>query len=194
MSLAGGIIHVPRPFPASITDSFNRADSATTMGSTDTGQLWVPNHGTWGINGNRAYEVATAADNQETTVVQSGIADCTIAVTLAIATSQAGICFRCSDPNNLWVVLSTGTAGALQTYKRVAGTFTQLGTNGLPCANGDVLSVVLSGSSITVKKNGTTVAACSGTDAHNATATKHGLYIFSISSTAARFDDFSIAA
>lgn len=46
---------VKRAGASSITDSFNRANSTTTLGNTDTGQAWTVLAGTWGISSNQAY-------------------------------------------------------------------------------------------------------------------------------------------
>lgn len=42
-------------------------------------------------------------------------------------------------------------------YKCVATTFTQLGSDGVACATGDTLAIVFTGTSISLKKNGTTI-------------------------------------
>lgn len=46
--------------PATITDGFNRSDSATTLGTTETGQTWSVSGTLWGIRSNKAYKVGTA--------------------------------------------------------------------------------------------------------------------------------------
>jgi hypothetical protein len=42
-------------------------------------------------------------------------------------------------------------------YKAVAGTFTQLGSDGAACVTGDALRLICSGTSISVTKNGSTI-------------------------------------
>lgn len=164
---------------STITDSFNRANSTTTMGDTDTGQTWVPNSGTWGIENNLAYCLSSPGA-QATTVVQSSVSDCTIQFTMAVS-GDAGVCFRSTDDNNHFITNN----GSL--FRKQGGGFTSLGSTG-GYANGDVLKVVLSGSSITVYRNGSSVLAVS--DSFNSTATKHGLRWNNDSPT--RFNDFSI--
>jgi hypothetical protein len=78
-----------------------------------------------------------------------------------------------------------------QLYKKVAGTFTALKTIAVTPVIGDVLKVVLSGSTITPYING--VAQAAATDAFNSTATKHGIGVTN-STTNAKFDDFSITS
>lgn len=163
---------------STITDSFNRADSTSTLGSTDTGQAWTAQAGTWGISSNTAY--TTTASGQVTVVVDAGVSDCTVQATLTDATGSCGLCWRSTDDNNYWLV-----AGVL-CYKRVAGGFTSMGSTG-GFSNGDVITVVVSGNNHTIKRNGTTVL--SFTDSFNATATKHGLRA---QTNTSRFDSFSI--
>lgn len=173
-----GVMAKPRTF-ATITDSFNRADSTSTMGSTDTGQTWTYQSGTWGITSNTAYPVT--ASGQLTAVVESSVSDCTVQVTHSTAGSSPGLCWRATDDNNYWLV------AGLTAYKRVAGGFTSMGSTG-GIADGDVLSVVLSGASHVIKKNGSTVLTISS-DSFNQTATKHGLRAQVNNS---RFDNFSV--
>lgn len=45
-----------------VSDSFNRADSASSLGTADTGQVWSSAVGTWGISSNRAYAVGTPSN------------------------------------------------------------------------------------------------------------------------------------
>lgn len=162
-----------------ITDSFDRADSVTTMGNTDTGETWVPNAGTWGISLNRAYPIPGGA--QLTTVVESGVADCTIEVTLSTLV-DSGVCFRSTDTNNHFVTNATTL------FRKQSGGFTSLGTFSTGFSSGNVIAVVLSGTGIEVFRNGASVL--STTSTFNQTATKHGLRAGSGGSV--RFNDFSI--
>jgi hypothetical protein len=157
-------------------DLFARTDSATSMGSTTVGGFaWTAVSGTWGITSNQAYDAAPTSHTQHLVVVNDGQADGTVSATLAnslvgVANVDGGSVFRYSDANNYWF---TSFAGKL--YKKVAGTVTQIGTtmSGGSLAAGNVVTVVLNGSSITAKINGTTFATT--TDTFNQTATRHGL-------------------
>lgn len=163
----------------SITDSFDRANSNTTMGNTDTGETWTPNLGTWGITANRAYSVPSTS--QATTVIDSGVSDCTIEVTMSVA-GDAGLCFRATDNDNVFVMNSSNL------FRRQAGGFTNLGAYG-SLVNGDVLRVTLSGSSIEVFVNG--VSSLSIADSFNLTATSHGLRS---NGPGPEFENFSVTA
>lgn len=162
-----------------ITDSFNRADSATTLGNTDTGQPWsiLTPATTFGISSNKAYIITGNA--QRHAVVDAAVSDCTVTVTVS-GDTDTGMCFRATDTDNLWI-----TNGA-NLFKRVATNFTSMGT--FAYTTGDTISAVLSGTSIILKKNGSTLLSL--TDSFNQTATKHGLRNFN--SLASRWDDFSI--
>lgn len=164
---------------ASITDSFDRADSTTTMGTTDTGQTWVPNTGTWGISSNRAYVVS---GSQATTVVESNLADCTIQVTAAVV-GNGGLCWRSTNNSNHWLMAPTVV------FKKVAGGFTQVGASFSGLTNGTVIKIILSGNDGYLYFDG--VLKLSWSDSFNATATKHGLRELS-GGGSARFDSFSI--
>jgi len=167
------------PPPTTITDSFNRADSSSSMGNTDTGQTWVPNSGTWGIASNKAYCVNS--ESQRTTVVESSRADCVVQVTLSTF-NDSGLCWRSSDDSNHFISTATNA------FRREAGSFTSVGSNASAMTNGDVIAVTLSGNSHSITKNGS--AWISYSSSFNNTATKHGLRVHS--NNTARFDDFSV--
>lgn len=170
---------------AIVSDSFTRANSATSLGTADTGQAWVPLSDTWGITSNTAYKVT--ASNQGYVVIDSGVSDCTITVTVSgTTTAGGGITFRATDVSNLWFV-ECGS-GASSVYKSQTGSgLTQMASGWAAFAAGDVMSVVLSGTSINVKKNGTSIGTL--TNAFNQTATKHGLRDYT---GTIRLDDFSV--
>lgn len=169
----------------SITDSFNRASSATIMGNTDTGETWTVLSGTWGISSNTAY-CSVAGVGQSHVVVDSGVSDCTITVTMS-ALDDGGLCFRAIDDNNLFVMAAN--AGAAIVYRRTSGGFTAIMSPATTFTAGDVTQIVLSGTSIVWNKNGSLIA--STTDSQGLTATQHGLRSYF---NGTRFDDFSITA
>jgi hypothetical protein len=168
----------------SISDSFNRADSSTTLGSADTGQTWTALGGVWGIASNQARCFSNST--QSHAVVDAGLTNVTVQVTMStVAGAAGGLCWRAADPSNLWM----WEAGNGLVYKVSGGSYTGvLGQNaGLTAASGDVIKVVTSGNVHTFYKNGTQVGTL--TDAFNSTATKHGLRDYNGLS---RFDDFTV--
>lgn len=178
---AGGGIGLP------VTDDFNRADSATTLNTSSSGHTWVAEAGTWGIDTNQAYLPTPTTDAR--VLVETGASDCTIEVTLATIGNRPGISFRYVDLNNYWVVHRVGGLGYL-ILKRVAGSWTTVHTEAMSTANGDVLKVVLSGSSIEFWVNAVLKTTLTGQTDHQ-TATQHGLY-HETGSEPARWENFSI--
>lgn len=182
-----------------VADTFDRADNASSMGSTSTGSAaWTSLVGTWGIQSNRAYISAGVSALTCLASVECGIADGTISTTIATATStsNSGLTFRVTDVNNLYVLEGGNGSTTAKIYKRVSGTFTQIAESAgnVHFNAGDVISVVLSGSSIIAKQNGTTIV--SVTDSTHLTQTKHGLYHTAAASTAGvvTFESFATAA
>lgn len=169
-----------------IVDTFNRADSASSLGTTSDGTAtWtVLQGGPFGISSNQAYMPGSIASS--VAYVDPGDADTTVAVKVAaltISTAAAGPAFRVSSANNYWAVYCLNTTATL--YKVVGGAFGSQGT--FTVAAGDTISVVLSGSSIVAKRNGATQLTV--TDSTFSTATKHGLYM---EGSSTRLDDFSV--
>jgi hypothetical protein len=181
-----------------VADTFNRADSATSLGTTDTGAAaWSALQGTWGLSANQAYVAVGDASTVCVAVVDASAADCTVAVDLSVnggGNPQAGLAFRATDANNFYLAeVTMGAAGTPKIYKRVAGTYTAIATGASITFNGgETLSVELAGNSITVKRNGSTIV--SVTDSTFPSATKHGLYQTAVSGGigAGRADNFSI--
>lgn len=170
-----------------ITDSFTRADSTTTLGTTDTGQAWTAVSGTWGIGTNRAYKPSGAGDHAA--VVEAAATDVTATVTLATAAAFYGLAPRVVDANNLWIVYYN-TASTMLLTKIVGGAYTVVGNTGtLTTTTGDVFSVVMAGPAFTVRRNGVDMFAA--TDATHGAATRHGMYS---GVNNAFLDNFSITA
>lgn len=173
------------PTTTLIQDSFNRADSTTTLGNADTGGAWSTS-GTWGINSNQAYTPAALSLGHA--FIDTGQSDVEATVTLATlgAGGNAGIIFRRTDVDNYWVLFINGASTNLQVLKRVAGAFTSVVTVDVAKAAGDDLRVVASGSRIRVFWNGAQIS--SFTDTFNQAATQHG--IWQNNDNAWRLDDF----
>jgi hypothetical protein len=160
-----------------VQDSFNRANSTTTLGNADTGQTWVVTGGVIGIINNQAY---TPADADKIAVIDSGASDVSIQLTHASSHIYSKIFWRFTDPNNTFWIESG------QIRKKIAGTATTVGTF-TAGGNGTVLKVTVSGNTHTVYRNGLQVATF--TDSFNQTATSHGFGMYSAN---ARIDDFSV--
>ena len=171
------------------SDDFNRANNASAIGTpSDGGSAWNNSWSTWGINGNRAYEASGATSALAT--VDSGTSAVEVQVTVAVMSSNAGVCARLSDFNN-FIEAQIASVNGLSLFKRVGGTYTQLGsTYSYTPASGDVVKLRLdAANSITAYVNG--VARIGPlTDSAGAANTKHGLWAYSDNTS--RFDTFSI--
>lgn len=169
-----------------ITDSFTRADSTSSLGNADTGQAWVAAEGTWGISSNQAYYVSGGSSRKA--YIEASTADCTVTVTMSGEMDYGGLMFRYTDANNYNMVYNGPAVGyPAEVRTKVSGTDTVVAT--FPrMAAGARVRVRMAGSAIQVLVDG--VQVYSGTVTANQSATKHGLHV---SSTATRFDDFSIA-
>jgi len=178
---------------ATITDSFNRANSAVTLGTTDTGQMWTAHAGTWGISSNQAYCVVDASGVNFATVPAA--ADGTLQFTIPVTGGGSGGspwgAFRFTDIDNTLYVQGNGIE-ALALRKREGAAASTLATGTIPnLSANDVVKVVLAGSSIKIYVND--VLDIDTTSAFNQSATRVGLGTdFGAGPGAApRFDAFS---
>jgi hypothetical protein len=100
--------------------------------------------------------------------------------------TNSGVLARVVDSQNF--ILGQFTASSFLLFKRVSGTFTQIGsTFSATLAANDTIRVTASGNSLSLQVNGTT--RISGTDAAHNTATKWG-FVENNGNTL-RYDDFS---
>lgn len=176
---------------ATITDDFNRANSTTTLGTATTGQSWVALAGTWGIETNKGYRVSTVDSDQA--AILTGQTDATITATITWSSFTAGevsVLARGADASNHYLaLLSTST---VDLYKRVAGTYTLLGTSGaVTWATGDTIGLRVSGTSIKGYRNGAEVV--STTDSSLTSGTYAGFRAGGTTNTM-RYDDLSITS
>lgn len=172
-----------------VYDSFNRADSATSLGVSDSGHAWSVLSGVWGISTSRAY-APTFAGPQTIAVIDTGKADAVIDVRFGTVSGSMGLAFRMTDATNGFVTNATGLfkfeSGSLDASTNFAATFIE----------GDTMRVVCSGTTITVyRQAGSTgpfvqMAQRTG-QTFNQAATKHGLRS---SVSGSRLDDFRVAA
>lgn len=171
------------------TDSFNRANSTTNLGSTDGGTVsaWTQRVGTWGINGNAAYTSATTAGAHATIPGSADFEEVSMKVT-TWTSDEASIVFRWSDTNNYWFLGGT-VGGALTLTKKVAGvntTFTvgAIGPSWTLAVN-DTIKARAHGSVIECFRNGVLMMTIS--DTFNSSATVVGMRV---STLVPRLDNF----
>lgn len=187
-------------------DTFTRADSSTTLGTSESGQAWaVGNNGdaatlpTFGIQSGQAYCLNPGTQVDTHAWIETGLSDCAISANVTVCTAASGdwvgLLFRRQDSSNyFWVRLDNGN-DAVAIVRNLAGTRSVPSSAALTLTDGQVvaLQIVLSGSSIKVFCDG--VLKITYTDTNMQTATKHGL-AFPIAAVhapgAARIDNFLV--
>lgn len=180
-----------RPYEGTSTaDSFNRADSTTSPGSTDQGavQAWTEDLGAWGISSNQAY-ISSAGNSMMTVAGAYDFEELGVTVS-AWPADEAWLVFRFTDVNNR--IRWGGTVGdqpALQVIN--GGTITvDLSPGGFGSnvnqilVAGDRLSVSCHGSVIECFVNGKLTLSVSD---ETESGTRVGLQA---DTTAIRFNDF----
>ena len=87
---------------AEVVDTFARPDSATSLGTADTGQTWTAHAGAWGVSGGQAY---LAGGGFGLASIDAGFPFGTYEVTVADASSGGwAIAFRVEDERNYYRV------------------------------------------------------------------------------------------
>jgi hypothetical protein len=179
-------------------DTFNKADASTLGVATTGGQTWaVAGSGTtaYAISGNQAKVTSvTEATAPGDAYIDDGQVNGTIKVTIPDTLTSKGITFRGSGTNNSTAYLFYRSAATTLTFAKRTGvnayTTIQAATGQPTAAAGDVLSVVMNGTSFTFKLNGATVMTV--TDATYQTGTRHGIWSGNISGgTVSFFDEYS---
>jgi hypothetical protein len=174
------------PSGSGVTDSFNRADNAASLGSTNTGQSWVALNGTWGIQSNQAY-LSAAGVGENIAYVDTGKSDgtCSAIITLSVD-AHWRMTARVIDAANFLVLVIT--ASSLTLYRVTAGGGTQIAAVSSISVNvGDRLGIQMVGSSVSIVKNGSVMA--TATETQGQSSTKHGLEADALG--ASHWDDFS---
>lgn len=173
-----------------VSDSFNRANSTTSLGTTDsynggTAKTWA-SATTYGISSNQAQKQTGSASANSSVWIDGGVSDGKATITFSTLGNHCRLVFRRTDDNNCFWVYANGTTN-YQILKRQLSTNTVLATISVVPTNGDIINATFNGSSITVQINGandTTI-----TNTFNQTATQFG---FVTDDSVARLDNFQI--
>lgn len=174
-----------------VTDDFNRADSASSLGTSSSGHLWVAPTGTWGIASNKAY--APSASDGQVAYIDAGITDVLVTATVSGLTGggYAGLIARAPDSDNFYLNQFGSDAERGRLWRCVGGSFTPLTSPaGGTTPDGAVYALRVVGSSIKAYYNGAEIL--SVTDSTHTSGTYAGLRLGALS--APRWDDFSIVA
>lgn len=178
-----------------VYDTFNRANTTTSLGTADTGQAWQVLLGNWGILNNTAY--TPVAYSPSLAVLESNVSNCKVSARitnwdLANQLKSPGICVRVTDTANYFRIIKNDISPSIVLQRREGGTITTLFTsNTLPLANGDKIALNMSGATIQVIYNDTVLTTITST--FNQTATKHGLCT-GAGTTIATWDYFEVEA
>jgi len=154
------------------SDNFNGSNTSQLQGRVTPvgGKTWNESTvGSIAIVSNQAAQ-QNIAGGDKYAWVDSGRSDGTYSVKIPSLTGAAFNLFRFVDTNNHFIVGCNSTT--LVFYVRVAGGYTSLGTSTI--AAGDIIAVVMNGSSITIKRNGSTVIGPI-TNTNHQSATKMGI-------------------
>lgn len=172
-----------------VSDTFDRPDSTTSLGTADTGQVWAALDGTWGIETNRAYTPGGGLDRQA--VVESGASDVTVEVTVPVVTTGAGVVGRSVDGSNYWLWTWEAGVPRMALYKRVGGGHTLVGSYSLAALpDGSRLGLRMTGTTVVGLLDGMDVLTV--TDSAHQTATRHGMRVYNSDIT--RLDNFRVEA
>lgn len=133
-------------------DSFNRADDATGLGTSDGGLAWANITGTMGIGTNRAYN-STAAGGNSIATIDPGLQNFEFTATVETMGTTGFIVWNLLNASNFWRFGYNSSTCKLQ--KVVAGSVASFDkTLLLTIASGDRLTVRRQGKYITIFHNG----------------------------------------
>lgn len=172
------------------SDSFNRADTNSGLGTTDsfnggTATVWQRHAGDQvGIASNEAFPYN--GSNPLYNFLDCGQSDVSISVDIPNYQDAFACMFRL-DPVANTGLLFHQSGGQLQSFN--GGAYTTIASTGTGVPTGSTVKVTLQGSTITVYINGTQVL--TATSALNQTSTKHGLGNWT-GSGSCRWDNFQI--
>lgn len=123
---------------ANRSDTFDRADSTTALGTpSDGGSDWVADTGTWGIATNRGRNVG-GASNEVARLAGAAAVVNVKADFPTLAGGDCGLTCRSADGSNYWFIRIRTSTSQLLLRKVVAGTFTTEQTTGsITTANDD---------------------------------------------------------
>lgn len=174
-----------------VSDDFNRANNATTPGSTNsykggTNKAWVVDSGTLGIINNQLYAPTTTGSRAH---IDAGVSDAKMEVTVAVVGNEHDFYFRVNPTNPAqYLRYAHNTSGwFLQEFN---STFTTITSFPGTLSAGDVISIEAVGSTVKLSRNGTVIHTDNLTDLQ----TNTGFGLGFSGSTAGRYDNFSIAS
>ncbi len=173
------------------TDAFARADTASTLGPSDSGQRWQSMKGTWGIDGSQAYVAVPDPATASLATVGVEVTEGRAEVTAAVMAPGVGLAFRCRGPLFCWRVEAVPEVGTWNVIKVVQGEEFSVGNLGVvPVADGTTVAVEMQGPNLEFFVDG--VSALQVEDPELAFETRAGLSLREpAGATTARWSNFS---
>lgn len=184
---AQGLIAYTAGGAALVADSFNRADTTSALGAADSGQVWAEDAGTWGISGNQAYSVSAGGMARVDAGAVMGEVSVTVTGTMPAPGQAAGLVMRFQSAA-VHYELDIQGGGAIELVEFNFGAAAVANNAAAGFVAGDRLTVLDDGTSLTVKRNDTTVLTFATTVAADATVA--GIKVYS--TAAVRFENFEV--
>ncbi len=144
-----------------VSDTFNRADSPTSLGTADTGQVWSTFEGEFGILSNTATRFNTPTSTSGVALIDTGFTEAITKVTLVNvedlpgAAGNMGIIARWFDSSHFYSLTYEnffGTTHVLRLKKAQGGTVT-IGDQSVVLVNGDTIALGYCGTTFYVYIN-----------------------------------------
>jgi hypothetical protein len=183
-----------------VSDSFNRTANATSLGSTDsvyggTSKAWQisPSSGgtVYGIDSSGQAYASTPSGTRTIATVDTGVSDGQVSLRISTydSSNKPKLVLRATDENNMLLLGTTGNMIEFYSYQNgtIVSFWDSPSTTGETIANGDILSVKMEGSTISLYKNGVLLTSPL-TVTFNQTATKFGINMYNYG--LARVDNF----
>jgi peptidoglycan/LPS O-acetylase OafA/YrhL len=124
-----------------VIDSFERADSPTSLTTADSGVTWAPARGTWGVEDRRAIVAPAEDDAPRLAVLTQPERDGLVEVTLTTMAEGAGLLVRYEDPDNWWAVIARPSSGRWSVIQAVDGEPVPIAEFAAPTDDGTTVSV-----------------------------------------------------
>lgn len=120
-------------------DQFTRADSTSSLGTSESGHVWTARNGTWGISSNKGYAPAVTGA-QSTADVDGGRANVSVAVDYTYQSNNGGLVARVVDFSN-HILLHVSSTSQIRLTKKVADSFTTLANGSASFSTGNTYNL-----------------------------------------------------
>lgn len=178
-------------------DSFDRRDDSFSLHAAPGVTAWSSVVGRWGTLGNQAYLFDTG-EGRNLAVTDQSQGDGAVGVLVAKVLDGAGLVFRYRGPADYWAVIAVPSYASWAVIKVAGGAEERVANIGpSPTADGTSVAVRMAGNRIDVILDDVLVKTIIDPAMENGETAKAGLTVQplpGVDFTAARFDDFRLAA